>query len=169
VNLKSIKKQCKNLVKSLYNHKYLAYALYNTIGVNAIDVPAMQMIDNMNAWNFYHSFGWIPYLTAFNLIRILPILYYAKKRNVREILNFSEIFLWTLPLEDGIHYILRGRNFISPFNNEYGIKPMHYPFPWGNEHVAQFYGRNFGLAAIFSLLKRKMLPKLEGYFFETKK
>lgn len=158
MNFKNIKERCKNLVKYLYTHpKYLAYALYNTVGVTAIDIPAMRTIDNMNAWNFYYSFGWIPYTTAFLLIRAIPILYYLKKRNLREALNYSEIYFWTLPFEDSVFYAIEGRNPISPFNNENGIKPMHYPFPWGNEHVALFYLRYFAVAATFSILKRKVL------------
>jgi len=52
-----LKQFYKNLTEFLYAHRYSLYALWNTLGVNAIDVLAMRMIDKLKAWDWYNSSG----------------------------------------------------------------------------------------------------------------
>lgn len=156
---------------------HILYGLYNTA---LVTIPDMAIMNSITDWNSFNSSGlnWA-YLAAFNGLKLLPpILLYLKDRSKHEFANYVEIYAWTLPFQDLFYYTVKSIqsvfqgpfiNPLSPFEGQDWIKSYNYTFPWGNEQVAQYFGRSFALAGIYSLIKRNCLNSREILYNFVKK
>ena len=139
------------------NHKCLLYGAYNTFGVSLYDIYMMNRVTN---WGDYISSGeYGNYKWAFLGLRVAPIaingiynlIKQKKGEALKETMDLTETFLWTWPLQDSAYYAMKGINPISPKPEN----PYHFPFDYGDEPVAQFYGKHFALAGTYSSIKRR--------------